>query len=194
MGVSALREALNQLVAEKFVVSERNRGFRVAPLSLADLRDVNRSRILIETEALRLSIKAGDTTWEGHIVSTLHQLLRQPHYTMSAPGSADALNWERHHHAFHAALLAACPSPWMLHFAELLNPHYQRYRHYIWRHFGFEAVARAREVVNEEHQAIAALVLDRKADEAVEALRSHYQGNMETLIGICADRPGFLEV
>lgn len=192
-GMSALREALIQLEVEKFATFDLGRGFRTARLSLAELKDINRSRIFAESQALRESIAAGTMAWEGHIVSTLHQLLRQPEHGAKAPGTPHAQEWERHHRAFHHALIAACPSKWVLRFCESLSPHYQRYRHYIWRQAKEDAAEIFGSKVDDEHQALARLVIDRRADDAVEALRAHYQTNMDMLIRICDDHPHIIE-
>src|ERR1700684_2241374 len=50
---STIREALTRLLGEALVTSEGQRGFRVAPASLDDFRDLTAVRKLIETEALR---------------------------------------------------------------------------------------------------------------------------------------------
>jgi DNA-binding GntR family transcriptional regulator len=65
IGMSPLREALARLVGDLLVVSEGQRGFWVAPLSLDELDDVSRVRGLIETEALGLAIRHGDADWEA---------------------------------------------------------------------------------------------------------------------------------
>src|SRR5690606_39589240 len=49
---SPLREALNRLVQEGLVVADERRGFRAAELSLADLRDINHMRLLLDPQAL----------------------------------------------------------------------------------------------------------------------------------------------
>ena len=59
----AVREALSRLVADELVVAEDQRGFRVSPLSIADLRDVTHTRIELECLALRRSIVRGDSAW-----------------------------------------------------------------------------------------------------------------------------------
>ena len=66
-GVSAVavREALSRLVADGLVVVEDQRGFRVSPLSLSDLRDVTHTRIELECLALRRSIARGDAAWRA---------------------------------------------------------------------------------------------------------------------------------
>src|SRR5882724_9939456 len=50
VGMSPLREALTRLMGDLLVVSEGQRGFWVAPLSLKEIDDVSRVRALIETE------------------------------------------------------------------------------------------------------------------------------------------------
>ena len=77
MGFSPLREALNRLQSERLVTAESLRGFRVSPLSLAEFEDAFRRRLLIESEALRLSIAAGDDGWAAAIVAALYALRLQ---------------------------------------------------------------------------------------------------------------------
>ncbi|MCF8168592.1 MAG: GntR family transcriptional regulator, partial [Rhodoferax sp.] len=60
VGSSTLREALSLLVSDALVTVEGQRGFRVAPISMADLEDVTNTRVMLETEALRQSIRRGD--------------------------------------------------------------------------------------------------------------------------------------
>src|SRR6218665_4012288 len=60
MSVTPVREALARLTAEGFTVLDDHRGYSVAPLSLAELRDITATRQLCEGEALRLSVLNGD--------------------------------------------------------------------------------------------------------------------------------------
>ena len=69
-GASPLREALSRLAAEGIVVSIGQRGFRVPPVSVEELRDITSMRILLETEALRQSIEHGDDEWEAEQATT----------------------------------------------------------------------------------------------------------------------------
>src|SRR5690349_20437452 len=48
VGAGTLREALSLLVADALVVSQCQRGFRVAPMSLADFEDITRTRVMLE--------------------------------------------------------------------------------------------------------------------------------------------------
>ncbi|HYS86404.1 MAG TPA: GntR family transcriptional regulator, partial [Bradyrhizobium sp.] len=60
VSLTAVREALSRLVADGLVQASDQRGFRVSPVSPADLEDVTRTRIDIEGLALRRSIERGD--------------------------------------------------------------------------------------------------------------------------------------
>src|SRR6478736_2795241 len=57
-GVSMIpvREALRLLEAEGFVDIHRNKGARVAPFSKEDMLDVYRTRLVLESEALRQAV------------------------------------------------------------------------------------------------------------------------------------------
>ena len=71
LGVSlgAVREALAKLTAEGLVIAEAQRGFRVAPVSSADLTDITRTRIDIESMCLARAIAVGGIEWEAGIVA-----------------------------------------------------------------------------------------------------------------------------
>ena len=60
VGLSPLREALTRLAAEKLVLLEQNRGFRVAPISQSDLRDLLFMRQEVESLAIKRAIERGD--------------------------------------------------------------------------------------------------------------------------------------
>ena len=71
---SPLREALNRLAGEGFVTVEEQRGFKVAPVSQDDLKDLSRMRIMLECEALRESIRNGGDEWEANLIAAHHRL------------------------------------------------------------------------------------------------------------------------
>src|SRR6201992_149343 len=74
---SPLREALMRLQSERLVLSTALRGFSVAPLSRGEMRDATETRILIECEALRRSMRDGNDDWEAGIVAAFHALSLQ---------------------------------------------------------------------------------------------------------------------
>lgn len=64
--ISTLRESLNRLSSEGFVRAEEQRGFFVTDVSAEDLAEIAHLRVLLECDALKASIKNGDTEWEGN--------------------------------------------------------------------------------------------------------------------------------
>lgn len=174
MGFSPLREALNRLQAERLVDAVALRGFTVAPLSLAEMEDAIRQRILIESQALRAAIQAGDDDWAKGIVAALYALTLQVGRQDLDP---DIWELEARHHAFHRSLLAACGSPWLLEFFERLYAATERYRIPI-------LLARrgddARDI-QAEHTALAEATLARDGDLAAALLAGHYQRTAKTI-------------
>lgn len=55
VSVTTLREMLNRLVVEGFVIAEGQRGFEVGPVSESDLRDTCDLRLLLERHSLARS-------------------------------------------------------------------------------------------------------------------------------------------
>ena len=55
VSVSTLREILNRLAAEGFVLAEGRRGFEVAAISAENLRDLAELRLLLEAHAMQVS-------------------------------------------------------------------------------------------------------------------------------------------
>ena len=74
MQLSTIRETLNRLASEGFVVAEEQRGFFVNSFSRNDLIEIANLRVLLECHAIKLSIERGDTDWEGNLVASYHKL------------------------------------------------------------------------------------------------------------------------
>ena len=95
VSLAAVREALSRLVADGLVQASDQRGFRVSPVSPADLRDVTQTRVDIEGLALRRSIERGDQEWlciggavfHGALRCSLH-LSGRPHSSLRGMGGA----------------------------------------------------------------------------------------------------------
>jgi GntR family carbon starvation induced transcriptional regulator len=126
-GIGSLREVLMQLVADGLVVTESNRGFCVAPVSVADLEDITELRVDIERKALTQAIQHGGDAWEAGIVAALHLLVKmEPNVAAQPTRHRDV--WEERHQRFHDALVSACPSVWLMRFRHTLFVQTQRYR------------------------------------------------------------------
>jgi GntR family carbon starvation induced transcriptional regulator len=170
MGFSPLREALSRLQVERLVVAEALRGFKVAPLSIAEMEDAIGSRILVECDALRLSIQHGGDDWSTAIVAALYALKLQ--VDRAARGPVDVWDIESRHYAFHRALLAACQSPWRLEFFERLYAATERYRVPILIASGIPSPS-GRDI-QAEHSALAEAVLARDTETSLSLLAKHY--------------------
>ena len=125
-GISPVREALSRLASDGLVVQESQRGFRVRPASWQDLRDITDNRIRLETAAIALSVERGDDDWEARVISTHHVLSKFDPTRIAEPPLRE--DWEARHREFHVSLIAACGSPWLLHFCALLHDQFDRYR------------------------------------------------------------------
>jgi DNA-binding GntR family transcriptional regulator len=166
VGLSAIREALCQLAADGLVLAEEQRGFRVTPVSAADLEDVTRSRAAIEVFTIREAIVNGDMEWEGQLLATFHKLTKLPKH-----GDAYA----REHKAFHDLLVAPCPSEWMKRFRKTLQEHSDRYRRLAARRNDGERD------IDGEHRALMMAALDRDADRAAALIAEHVHRTAQIL-------------
>ena len=166
VGAGTLREALSLLVSDALVTAEGQRGFRVAPISLADLEDVTNTRVMLETEALRQSIRRGDARWEAALVASYHLLTQ----TESDPAGREPDLWERRNKAFHEALNAGFDSTWSKYFLDILYRHAERYRNINWRLTAAHASGRD---VHREHEDIFRAAIDRQEARAALALEAH---------------------
>ena len=178
VGRTPLREACCRLASEGLVTIEDQRGFRVAPISRADLLDLTRTRQQLETLALRGALAQGDIAWEGEVTAALHRLQRR------APTSGGGVlddTWEQEHARFHATLLSACGSPWLLKFHATLFDQTERYRRLAQAH------GRAGRNVEDEHAALVKAALDRDAERACALLTEHIARTTELVL---ASHPG----
>ncbi|MDE2199021.1 MAG: FCD domain-containing protein [Rhodospirillales bacterium] len=170
IGLTPLREALTRLEAAGLVVSNAQRGFRVAEASRDELADLTRTRCDIERLCLVRAITRGDTDWEAEIVAAYHALSRTPLPADTADRAALDL-WETRHRRFHRALIAACGSAWLLRFWDTLADHSERYRKLRLAH-RHRPEAEVRDL-NGEHEAIMQAALRRDAAAAIALAEQH---------------------
>jgi GntR family carbon starvation induced transcriptional regulator len=171
----AVREALSRLSAEKWTVATAQKGYSVAPVSIAELKDLTRTRIAIEQMCLRSAIAHGDVEWETSIVAAYHRLHRIP--IVAADGTArinDA--WVAAHTTFHAALAAACDSRWTLNLRVMLYAQSERYRQLSY------ALARENRDIDSEHKGILDACLARDAELACRLIDEHLTRTSSILV------------
>lgn len=166
VGSGTLREALALLVSDALVVAHGQRGFHVKPISISDFADITQTRILLETEALRQSIRDGDDVWEGRVIAAFHRLSRAEERLANSP--AEEFNeWEERNREFHQALISACTSGWTHYFLSLLYRQAERYRRLV---ITRQPIPRD---VHSEHQIIVDATLKRDAERATAILAQH---------------------
>ncbi|MDE3009353.1 MAG: FCD domain-containing protein [Pseudomonadota bacterium] len=174
VGAGTLREALALLVSDALVIAQGQRGFTVAPISVADLEDITHTRVLLESEALRQSIRHGDESWEAAVVSAFHRLTRAEE-KLSNDVEASVNEWEERNRMFHETLIAACPSRWTRQFLGVLYQQSERYRR-------LSVLRRPipRDVHN-EHEAICNAALARDTRLATRLISGHILRTLESI-------------
>jgi DNA-binding GntR family transcriptional regulator len=179
--VGVLREALSRLVEQGLVQAEPQLGFRVTPVSLADLIDLTNTRIDIETMCLRHAITHGDLAWESRLVAAFHTLAHTPELASTQPATVNE-DWATAHAAFHAAVLDGCPSRRLREIATSLRDASELYRRWS-RHLGSEDT---RDIAG-EHRALRDAVLARDMEGAELALAKHIQYTTAALVASAPD-------
>ena len=173
--LGAVREALARLSSEGLVVSEPRKGYRVAPITEAELKDITRVRATIESLCLENAIQNGNLKWETNIVSTQFELSKMKLQDPNDPARVSE-DWAETHKRFHEALVAACDSPWLLRLRELLFVQSERYRR-----VSVPLDRTARDLVA-EHREIADAAVARDARMATEAIRAHLEKTTRIII------------
>jgi DNA-binding GntR family transcriptional regulator len=179
VSLSPLREALARLIPDGLVTFEDNRGYRVAPVSLADLREITRLREEFETLALRQATAVAPPEWERDVMRSLHRLNtaeRDP----ADPATLE--RWEALHREFHLTLLAGCRMPLLLRFCRTLLNLNDRYRR------SFLVRTSGDRNVSVEHSEIAQGAVARDADFACARLREHIHRTGSNLAAHLSDR------
>ncbi|CAL8970024.1 HTH-type transcriptional repressor RspR [Rhodoplanes serenus] len=174
-GLAPLREALSRLSSTGLVIAEGQRGFRVAPMSTDDLVDLVKARVWVEAQALSAAIARGDRTWQAEIVAAAQRL---------GVGTGEAANrvtyldddWVKRHSRFHAALVAAAGSRYLLEFRAALFEMTDRY-------FRLAVIYKPNSRdIDAEHRAIMEAVLDRDAVAAIRLTEDHLMETIRTLL------------
>lgn len=168
--VSTLREILNRLASEGFVVAEEQRGFFVKPVSTEDLVEIANLRILLECSALETSIASGDADWEGNLVAAHHKLHLIEQKMQEGDQSQKEL-WKRYDWEFHQAMISACNSQNLLALHGTIFEKYLRYQMLVLTYRGAPAI--------EDHRKMLEAALNRDGPAAVAVLEHHVRLGLE---------------
>ena len=173
--IGTLREALSHLLPEGLVELDANRGFRAAPISAEDLRDVSSLHVEFEQRAAEASVRNGGDAWEAGLVLAFHRLSKIEVLPKEERRRRSS-EWLSAHRGFHAALVAACPSRWLLRLRSQLYDHMERYRLISQRHRPLGPSKRA------EHEALKDAALAGRAEAVGELLAAHLRETTETVL------------
>ncbi|MDQ6920865.1 MAG: GntR family transcriptional regulator [Candidatus Dormibacteraeota bacterium] len=160
-----VREALRLLQAEGLVESVRNKGARVAPISLAETLDVYRLRLVLETEALKLAYP--------HIDQQLVETLEHCQQEMRSIFDTDPVRYLALHQKLHFGLYSRCGSKWTLRMLGLVWSHSER-----WRRLALPTDVDA---PTEDHTAILEALKRSDSRAAGKALEHHIQLSTRSL-------------
>ena len=163
-----VREALRLLESERFVISEINKGARVAPLSMQSLEDLYRVRTLVEVEALRLATDFMDPEFINSLDVTITEAVRKLEANEIEKGLIL-------HRAFHDSIYALSGSEWLCHMVEVLWAHSDRYIHLASLQQDFVCS------VDDHHHAIIDCLLNKDVEGAAKSLARDLQGTVELL-------------
>jgi DNA-binding GntR family transcriptional regulator len=171
VGATPLREGLSRLVSRGIVVALGQRGFRVAPVSESDLRDITEMRIVVEKEAVLRAIKQGGDDWEADVLAALHRLNRYVQRAGKKFGEGKE-EFDSLHKSFHTSLLAACGSSRMLAAHSALYDEAYRYRRVMMRAFEDPAD------FIKAHRELADVVVARDIRRAPQLLAEHLKSTI----------------
>lgn len=177
--IGPIREAVSRLAAEELVVKRGQRGYWVAPVSLAEFQSINRLRTMLEVDALRLSILNGDLDWEARVVGAMHRLTSIETQLTKRNRKSCAKQIVEENVRFHLTLIDCCGSEWQMRFVGTLYDHTQRY----WR---LSVLTRKDEeelnIQKGDHEKILSAALARNLDEACRALTDHIAKSAQSVI------------
>jgi DNA-binding GntR family transcriptional regulator len=152
-----VREALRQLGSEGWIVLERNRGARVSPLSVEEVREIYEIRASLEVTALRLAAPR-------HTPASLDQVAAVLRISRS---ERDHSLYAQHNREFHLALYAPAGRPRLVAMIDSLHRQGERYLRLKLDMPAYKHQS------DDEHEAILKALRAGKIDGAVRILQPH---------------------
>ena len=166
--VIPIREALRVLEAERLVVLRPHRTAQVAELSLAELKDLYRVRLLLDVEAVRLA--------HGNFTAAELEELRDLVDSMERYALlGDDLTAFAIHTDIHFRIYEAAGSPVLLEILERLWDETERYRHAV-KHYRSDPAS-----WGDEHRRLVDLLAQGGAEDAAAEMRAHLTRTLDAL-------------
>lgn len=176
VGTGTLREALTLLLSEGFVTLDAGKGFRVAPVSAAELSEIVELYLELEARALEEAMQLGDDDWESNIVAAHHRLSLIESLPWEKRMERHA-EWVERHREFHESLISASTSKWLVRLRSIMFNQLDRYR-FITK----LSTAGRGKIKFEEHVAIKDAVLARDVPKAKYLMEAHIRDTAEQAI------------
>lgn len=180
IGQSPIREALSRLVSLGLVEVTDNKGFRVAPVSEENIRDIYATFTLIENAALKLAIEKGNEKWKKKVNSEFKKLAAIENKKSEVPYS----EWSKQNYKFHYTLISACDSPELLNIQWNLYLKFERYVRMAYQISSYKEYKNYREEKRQDHEKLVDLVLNQKINDAIKLMTYHINAPMEDIIAI----------
>lgn len=174
-GATPVREALNRLVSEGLVISRDLRGFSVADLDEAELRELYKARAKYFAFLLREAIEHGGGDWEERVIVAYHRLSKTP-WSISEKEFKLNTDFAERLMEFYLALFSGCGSRWLVDFAVRLHQECSRF---------FWMVMESKFETNEPesmHRSLVDAVVARDADRAVHIITTLNERLAETVL------------
>jgi DNA-binding GntR family transcriptional regulator len=152
-----VREALQRLETERLVSFEPNRGARVAEISIADMRDIYETRVVLEQHAIRTAMPQ----LIDEQLAVAEEALNRMEASFAADREREAY---QAHQEFHFSLYEPAGSAWTMHIIRQLWASAERYVRLA------AGVRPAPEVFVAEHREIFEAVVEDDVERALDGL------------------------
>lgn len=183
IGPGPMREALSRLVAEHLVIAISQRGFRVAPMSAAELHDIYFARANLEAMIVALAVERGDENWEAAVIASAHTLAR----VEELENTDQMLTlWDSRHKAFHNAIASGCGSDKLMELRSTMLDQAERYRQLWLRHTVFSK--KALDEKRDEHTALIEVLLSRDREKVRQMVLDHMMNPIPIITAILEER------
>ncbi|MCP5432449.1 MAG: FCD domain-containing protein [Alphaproteobacteria bacterium] len=178
IGASPIREAILLVSTSGLIVHEHQRGYRAAPVSHADYKDVATIYRKLYRLALDMAVENGGDQWEERVVLALHRTAKVRKVLPSGdPEAREAWQWA--YWSFHHELLSGCNSPTLMRVFRDVGDRLERY---------VNIYADLTEDVNRnhhaEHRAIVDALIARDAETLFRLVDTYHGGAAEVLRSI----------
>lgn len=170
IGRSPIQAAIMQLEPSGLLAHEHQKGYRVAPMSLADYDDVRQLYRELYRIALRLAVNKGDDAWEERMIVTLHRTSKIQK-VIDKNGEGREL-WQLAYKRLHGAVLSGCGSPLLMTLIADLGNRVERYIGMLG-----EMESDLKRDHHKEHGELIEVVLRRNEHEVIEAYEAFFMRN-----------------